>query len=456
MNPMNKGLLALAWALGASPAWASNLDLSASYRMRGLSYTNLNLNTENGNNHSFVSNDARLGIAVRKIYMETLGSEDTTMDVSIGLHAVGVAGSSTALAVPLNRAAENYPNATFTPFVENAYMSVHQLFGYPLEATFGRQNFRLGSGLLLDDDGSGFTGATLRAALPWWGIKMEGFVFALKNTMASPDSLVVFGGSIMLPGEGTWQINQLIERQRGDQPVYGCSYPAMTADNCMISQFRRSFTSMRYQINYGPIVFDGEAALERGAATPTGRNPSPTHIIYVGDAEVVRAKWKQSIYRVGEGIGRISLARGSGDNPGSTTSDEAFFPSHGHRFEGLERAGFGEFFAATPYDAFGGNYSSSTLSGLKQGMSGIIVVGAGFTPPAFKGLVLDVDYFLYQATRVINGSRSLGREWDVRLRYPIQDHFVLSASAAFFGVGIASNVSRGAGRRYNLEVSGRF
>ena len=34
-------------------SWGANLDVSASYRMRALSYTNLNLDLNNKNNHKF-------------------------------------------------------------------------------------------------------------------------------------------------------------------------------------------------------------------------------------------------------------------------------------------------------------------------------------------------------------------------------------------------------------------
>lgn len=458
---MKRLLTGLGILLVSSFARAANLDLSSSYRMKGLNYTNLNLATQDkanntSNNHSFLASDARLGVAMRKIYLESRRGEDTTMDIGIQLHAVGVAGSTSPLAVPFDRPADIYPNVQFVPFLENAYVSVNHLWGLPWEMTLGRQNFRLGSGLLLDDDGAGLTGITARASLPWLGLRVEGFTLAAKAAMAGPDSLGFSGLSVFLPSEGTWSLHQLFETDRKAHLVYGCSFLNMGPEGCRISKARRSFTSVRYQINYGPIVFDGEAAIQRGAATPTGTNPAPTHIIYSGDAQVVRAKWKQGMYKWGEGIARLSVARGSGDDPGTGTKDEAFFPSHGHRFEGIDRKGFGEFFGATPYDAFAGNYSTTTASGLRAGQSGITAVGGGFTPPAYKGLTLDIDYYLYQATRVTRGSRSLGAEWNFRLRYPIQEHFSLSASAAIFHIGSASNPERGKARKYSVEVYGRF
>lgn len=450
-------LLSLAPAL----AGAANLDVSASYRLRGLSYRNLDLrsNPLGRDSRSFVSDDARLGVAVRKIKLPSRGGEEASMDLGLLLRTLGVAGSSTSLASPFSRAALYYPRTDQTPFIENAYLRVRGLWGLPLESTLGRQSYRLGSGLLLDDDGAGLTGFSLRGELPLWGMRGEAFAFADRNPLntSAPNPATFFGGAVDLPGEGTWQLLQLFERDGAVQLVYGCGYAGNPeAHGCRVSKAFRSFSAARYQISYGPLVFDGEAALQRGAATPTGPSPAPNHITYAGNAQVVRMKWKQRLYKSGEGIARASVARGTGDDPGTPTRDEAFFPSRGHRHNGFERSGFGEFFAATPYDAFGGNYSSTTASGLPPGLSGILVVGAGYTPPAYRGFNLDVDYFLFQAERVRGGSRTLGMEWDLRLRYPLMEQLQLSATMAYFKAGKVVDPTRSVSRKYALEASGRF
>ena len=450
--------LALAFFAFLAPgARAAALDVTAQYKMRALSYRNLDLG-QDVNNHAFLSNDARLGLAVKKIVLEPRGGDDTTLDLALLLHAVGVSGSTAAATSPFDRAAAYYPNTQLLPFIENAYLKVGRLWGFPLEATFGRQNFRLGSGLLLDDDGAGLTGAVVRGELPWAGMKAEAFVFQDRNPqLGAPNSLTLAGLSFDLPTEGTWQLNQLMERDQSQQLVYGCAYAGdPDLNGCMASKALRSFTSVRYQISYGPMVFDGEAALEKGVATPTGPTPAANHITYNGNAQVVRMKWKQSLYRTGEGVARVSLARGSGDDRASQTRDEAFYPSHGHRYSGLERSGFGEFYGATPYDAFGGNYSTSTKSGLPQSASGLMVVGAGYTPPAYHGFTLDLDFYLYQAEKVASGPRTLGTEWDARLRYPIRDQFTLSVGAAYFKSGITTDPNKSVARKYSFEASGRF
>lgn len=464
---MRRSAPAFLLALLAAPASAANLDVSASYKMRALSYKNLAFDTSDSkrNDRSFISNDARLGVAVRKIFLENRGEEETTMDVGLVLRAIGVAGSSTTISPPFDRPASIYPSTSFTPYFENAYLRLKSPMGYPVEATFGRQTFKLASGLVLDDDGAGFTGVVLRGALPWWGMKVQGFVFQDKNPyFNAPNSLTLYGGSIDLPTEGTWQLYQLFERDQTEQTVYGCTHSGnldplagnTPVKGCRVSRATRSFTGLRYSLNYGPMVFDGEAVMQRGAATPTGPTPARNHITYKGDAQVVRAKWKQKLYKTGEGIARASVARGSGDRPDTNTTDEAFYPTRGHRYSGLERSGFGDYYGATPYDAFGGNYSTTTVSGLREGRSGILVVGVGYTPPAWRGWALDLDYYLFQTDRVNTGPRALGREWDVRLRYQIQDTFTFSVSGAFFTAGSATNPAKNSARKYALEASGRF
>ncbi|MFH1723219.1 MAG: hypothetical protein ABII00_01220 [Elusimicrobiota bacterium] len=457
---MNNRVPLLLFALAAAfapRAEAASLDLTTEYRMRVLAYSNLSLNTEQPNNHSFISQSARLGFVLKNIHLTDARGESETLDIAIKLRALGVAGSTTPFATPFDRAADQYPDTSFVPFLENAYLAAHHLGGVPWDLTVGRQTFRLGTGLLLDDNGAGLTGISAKGDLPWGGIKTEGFMFQARNSQlgAVANNLDVFGFTVEVPSEGTWQLHQLIEKDRTTQTAApnGCG-----GAGCLVSGATRWFSSLRYRIAFGPLVFDGEAALQKGAATPTdapGVAAAQNHVTYDGNAQVFRAKWKQRFYRDVRGIARFTLARGSGDDPTTPTTDEAFFPSNGHRFDGLERAGIGEFFGATPYDAFGGQ-STATASGLHRGVSGIIAVGMGVTPPAYRGIVMDLDYYLFQADRNLGPDRTLGTEFDIRLRYDIRERFTLRASAALFNAGNASNVVKNSSRRYLFEAMGRF
>src|SRR5258706_3438533 len=152
-------ILKTAWLLllavcPASIAKATNLDLSTSYRMRALSYSNLNLGDPR-NNHSFISQNADLGAFVRDIRVPLGDYPDQTLDVGLSLRAVGIAGSTTAGQAPFDRAPANYPNAGFTPLLQSAPVKLKQILGRPIHATFGPQPFTLGSGLLPSHDVTG-------------------------------------------------------------------------------------------------------------------------------------------------------------------------------------------------------------------------------------------------------------------------------------------------------------
>ena len=173
---MRHNLLALFFA-AALPTLASaaNLDISSDYRLRSLSYTNLNLEAPNYD-RSFMTQDARLGVIIKDVWRSSSGN-DERVDLGIAFRAIGVAGSSTTLQAPFDRIADNYPDTNFIPFLENAYMRIQNLFGYPWETTIGQQSFKLGSGLLLDDDGAGLAGVSTLISIPWEDMKGGLFIF---------------------------------------------------------------------------------------------------------------------------------------------------------------------------------------------------------------------------------------------------------------------------------------
>jgi hypothetical protein len=470
--PVRSKLLAAGLTLCAQGALAAGLDVTTEHRLRALSYSHTSLLPGPSGQRSFLSQSTRLGLTIKNVDLGTARGESQTLDIVLKLRALGVQGSTTPLAAPFDRAAAHYPSALYTPFFENAALAAHRLGGFPWDVTFGRQSYTLGSGLLLDDNGAGLTGLSVRGRLPWWNMKADAFLFqaqqpsqgfSAQSSGFAQGSLDVAGWALELPSEGTWQLNQLIERDRRTQLAApsGCP-PAVGAvgTGCLVGKATRVLTSLRYQLRYGPLVFDGEGAWQKGAATPTGAAAAGNHVTYNGNAQVLKAKWRQTFYRSKEtgkkieGLARMSFARGSGDDPATATTDEAFFPSNGRRFDGLEREGFGEFFAATPYDAFGG-HTRNTASGLPAGVSGIIALGFGATPPAWHGWVLDVDQYLYQADRA-QANRALGKELDIRLRHDIRDRFSLKLSGAFYSTGSAINVSKPSARRYLFEASGKF
>ncbi len=460
-------ILALLAFAPPSDVLAANLDINGALRMDDYSYSNLDLNSSAPNNRDFLETNAQLGIAVQSVSLKKLGEpalDNTTMDAVLKLHAIGVTNSSGVLSnQPFAQIANNYPTVDYSPFVENAYVEIKKPYGINMTAILGRQSFKLGNGLLLDDDGAGFDGASLQGTLPWWDLHGQAFAFVTHDAHYSvPDNLGLYGFDASLPVQkkkGDLELNELAEKDNpaAPVPVEGCINPGLS---CETSKSFKSFTDLEYNLKYGRFSFDGVAALERGEGSGVGSTPS--RITYQGDAEVLDFKWTQPIYHLSEpGVARVLVARGSGDRGGSGI-DGAFFPSHGHQFDGMARDGYGNFFGATPYSAFGGNYAAAAGgtgngSGLAPGASGIDTVGVGLTPPSWHGVVLDAGYDLFQADRVVSGSKTLGAEWDADVHYDIRDRLTLEASMGLFKAGGASApTGSGSADIFSFLAVGRF
>lgn len=439
-----RALSALCWlALAALPARAASLDLTADYRLRALSYDNLALVSSGQRTLSLLSERARIGFAVKKIQLESRAGLESVMEVRIVLQALGMAGSTSPVTSPLDRIASRYPNSQFSPFVENAYLHVANLMGTPWDLTAGRQPVRIGSGLTLSDDGLGFTGLALKGPVGGW--KAQGYYFQPRSLSASAsDKVHVAGLSLDIPLAGSLQLNEMVESD-------GSSF---VENGTALRGAVRHFPGARYLLKTDQFAFEGEGVLQRGSARPAA--PGAKDIPYKGTAGLITGTWKQDLGRFGIGLARLSAGESTGDNA-STAANESFYPSFGHRFDGLERDGWGDFFGASLYDAIGP--STTTTNGLPPGLSGLRIVRLGVTPPKFLGMTLDLDYLLFQAGRAAAGSRSLGNELDLRLTYKVQDRLMLRLSGAFFTASHAIRpvgTGQAKGQKFGFEVSGSF
>ena len=438
-TPRAVPLACLALLLGPAAARAASLDLSLDYRARALSYSNLQMDSTQKSSNDFISERARVGFLVKKIALDVPG-EDSTMEVGAVLQAVGVAGSTVPLSAPFDRAAARFPNAQLQPFVENAYMRIYHAMGSSWDATIGRQPAVIGSGLVVSDDGVGFTGITLKRPVKGWGAQVFYFQPDAHGT-AGADRLHLAGAELDIQLDGILTLSDIIEADHTGALENGV--PMRLAE--------RQFPGVRYTVRTDQFAFAGEAVMERGSAKP--QDPTLAKVKYEGSAAVMEGVWKQDLGRLGWGSARLSVAQGSGDNPATPDKDEAFRPTFGHRYDGLERDGWGDYFGASLYDAIGP--STTTVNGLPANVSGIRVVRAGVTLPEIHKVRPDLDYYLYQASTA-PGSHDLGSEIDIRLTYAIKDRLLFRLSAAYFSPGNAMGATKTGGSRYGIEASGRF
>lgn len=435
-------LAALLLVCASAPrgAGAVSLDLSLEYRARALSYQDVALDPVRTGSDAFISERARVGFLVKKIALETVEGVESTMEVGLVLQALDVAGSTAPIPAPFSRAAARYPRTDFTPFLENAYLRVFRVMGSPWELTVGRQPALLGSGLVLSDDGFGFTGLAARRPLERWGA--QAFYYQPRATgTGGADRVHLAGAALDFKSDGTLTFYEVLEADHASPVESGVRLRSAV----------RHFPGLRYQVRNDQFAFEGEGALQRGSAEPAAAGAK--NISYRGAAASLSGLWRQDLGRFGSGMARLSVAEGSGDNPSTAGKNEGFFPSFGHRFDGLERDGWGDFFGASLYDAIGP--STTTANGLPAGVSGIRVVRLGVTPPDYRGIRLDLDFLRFEASQA-PASREIGHEYDLRLSYAVKDRLLFRLTGAFFSAGKALSAKHASARRIGLEVSGRF
>ncbi|MDD4005430.1 MAG: hypothetical protein PHW69_09570 [Elusimicrobiaceae bacterium] len=422
--PRSRSLSILGFAAallcGGGTVFAAKLDLTSEVGLKSVSFNNLNFATSDPTKDFFYLQTAALGIGVKDL--RPMQSGEMTMDVNLRLRAYGVSGSTAALAAPYGSIASRYPGASMMPYIENAYMKVNRLFDWNLAMQAGRMPFMLASGLTLDDDHLGLTGFTLKREKIFNEFDLQFFALQPKADDSVSKSVNLAGLNMTIPGEGVWELYSYFDFDKNS---------ATAASGTAVSARTLQFTGLSYTLKYGFLSFCGEGVLQSGSANKTDGTGT---INYNGSAFFLSGKWVQPFGRFGTGEARLTYGHGSGDKYSTENTDEAFFPDYGHRYNGLERSGYGELFAATLYDAFGGN--SSTKTGLPGGVSGIQVVNLGITLPAYHNIYISLDYFSYEADRNANNDcKMLGSELDLKFNYPIGQTLNLSLSYAKFAPG---------------------
>ena len=313
---------------------ASKLDVGAEYRLRGIQITNISYASElplgSGKtvDQKYYSQRAR-------VYLT--GKLDPGIQIGSVIQAVGVAGSSTAL---LGR----YPHEDFTPFIENIYAQANEMFGWPLNLTVGRQPFVWGSGLLISDDDMGFDGVRVEAG-PFWGMRGHLFTAKARERFSGENDKDLHLAAL----SSKWGIHNFKLGYVMEQDKSGTAYNSISSTPSVTSDFiSRRFINFQAdgRLEQGAF-YKAEYAMQMGKAKLPGRDVklSGSALTFEGGFDFVHPRYRRMILA-------FVFMQGSGDDINTPDEDEKFNPSFGHKFDGLERAGYGEFFAATPYSFF--------------------------------------------------------------------------------------------------------
>ena len=399
----------LALANGAN---ATKLDLSSALELKASNYTHL-INGTQRDSQAFYSENAALGFVIKDIHLEK--TPESSMDVGIILESVAPGVSSRTVTAPqFTSIAARLPNSDGSPFIRDAYVKIYKFLNPNITATFGRQDFTLGQGLTLSSDDLGFPGGLLEANNVYQGIKTDLFFFRPLNA-AGYNKIV--GGSAYYPGnEGLWQVYHFWQQDDN-------------ADNQDILLDTRSrtkkFTGVRYVLTQKQLSFDGEAAIQRGTAKLTdGKTGS-----YAGHAFMLKGSWAEEVAFFGRSKIRLGYGRSSGNLKGNVTTDKAFFPDFGKKYDGLERDGYGAIAGASLYDML---KTSATANGLPDGASGLNIINIGADLP-YKAMLLSADLYKFRASQNFGGgSLQIASEWDLKLSYPLGDNLHFTAVYASF------------------------
>jgi len=399
--------LLAALALLASAAGATKLDLSADLEIKAGNYSHL-IYGANQNSQPFFSENARLGFVIKDIRLEK--TPQSTMDVGIILQSIGPSTSSGTIGSPqLGAIAARLPNSQGSPFIREAYVKIYKFLNPNITATFGRQNFSLGQGITLASDDLGFPGGLLEINNVFQGIKTDLFFF---RPLAVTRPVKVYGASAFYPGnEGLWQVYHFW--QQDDNAGQDILFKTISKT--------KKFTGLRYVLTQKQLSFDGEAVIQRGTAKEDGTGDIHN---YEAHAFMLKGSWAQHVSIFGRSKVRLGYGRSSGNLPGNTDTDKAFFPDFGRKYDGIERSGYGEIAGASLYDMM---KTSDTANGLPHGVSGLNIINIGVDLP-YKKLLLSADLYKFRATQTTAaGSLQIASEVDLKASYALGDNLHLTA-----------------------------
>jgi hypothetical protein len=459
MAPVKKTTALLLLLISGTALANSTLDIGTSYRMRGISMSKTDYGLTSDQNYSYYSQRALAHIG---------GRFSPNIEFMMQFQALSMAGSSGTVTNPIaNPSGNRYPNTNFTPWIQTASMKASQLYDLPLDLTLGRQPITLGDGFILSDDDLGFTGIRLESRLPWYGLQGQLFTFKTGDGLQGSKNSDIYGIELTKPTRNIrYQLSVVSEHDNmGTTPYIRPSENAagVPVSDYIASNITRTFYDARIE---GRLLeggfYKGEVAIQRGSVDRSSATLG--NVSLGGYAALISAGLFTRFSKYGpiEIHGLFGLA--SGDAGGGT--DNSFRPSYGHKYDGLERSGFGEFYGATLYDAipsnsYGQTSSSPSVSGLPQGHSGIRVIGAGVTTHPTSLLSIGIDYFVYTSQESTTFSTapsesSLGTELDIGAGFAYTNFMTFRASIAFFSPGKAYGAFQENAQKISIEAVGHF
>lgn len=403
----------------ASAFAATALSIGADYRVRGVAIKE-RLKTVPDNDY----------ISQRvQGYLITDLSRDVEATLRVqSINPWGVESSSTSLVT-------RYPDANGDVWIQNAFVRLPNIWRNAAVLTIGRQPIVWGDGEILSDDELGFNAIRAQFTSPWRiEFDVDGFLAKVDEGLQSQGDTDLYGlrvGTdrrlVRWDAVGVWEKSDATRAYEMGASTF--PFSATMIDRKIYGlQFRANLRDAFLKGAY--YVQDGSVEQADGTETALG-----------GDAYVFGLGGKSNQTRFGRFGAILEMAVGSGDDADSAGEDEAFRPSFAARWDGLERRGYGRYFAATFSDVYSSTApfapATSVNDGLPAGTSGIQSIRFGVDATPWAKWTFTFDYYQYKAQKSLAGSKELGTEFDYGVEYRYSGLVTFRAFTSRFSPGEA-------------------
>ncbi|MCG3205944.1 MAG: hypothetical protein KCHDKBKB_02668 [Elusimicrobia bacterium] len=420
---------------------ATNLSIGADYLLRGVAITERDKTIKSNRYY-----DQRL-----QAYLTTDLSKDVEASVRIqSINPWGLEGSTTPLVT-------RYPHANGNVWVQHAYARLPHLWKDRMILTVGRQPIVWGDGKILSDDELGFNAIRAQIKSPWRGLPfdLEAFTAKINEGLTQPGDKDLHGAMLTFDSKSfKWDVMGLMEKSDGIQ-AYEMGASTVSVNS---SKIERTIYGVRAITRLKDAYLKGEYYIQRGDVR---REPAAKDLTLGGDAYVIGLGGKQNTTKFGRFGAILEYSVGSGDKASTPEKDEAFRPGFSSRWSGLERKGYGRYFAATFSDAYSPSqpFAPVTTSndGLPAGISGIQSAHFGMESTPWSQWTFSLDYYQYKGQRNVSGEKELGTEFDYGFVYRYSGLINVRGSINVFNPGEAfDETTRQKAQASHIELELKF
>ncbi|MDD5688375.1 MAG: hypothetical protein PHE88_11165 [Elusimicrobia bacterium] len=348
---------------------SASLQIGSEVETGGTSYTNPNYTKTSSEKNSYLYEKSRL-------YVE--GDLKKNVTVSFKLLSRGVFGKEPGKEYTTVKSSVTFIN--YSPQVENVFIKFSNVNNLPVDLILGRQPIKIGQGVIVDDDGLGFDAARAKCFLPF-NVDIDAFLIKRKElsvtqiTSEKDEQLYAAGANWVYDNTYNFRAYYFIEESS--------------------SPFKKNFISIRADGTFKQGVDYRLELIKSGGD-------------YSGISYLLGVTAYTKLRKLGKTSVNFEYAVGTGNE-----KNLGFMPTYGHKTDGLERAGYGEYFGASLSDFYGG-----IPSAIYQGVH-TTLLGIGFEP--YNYLNLNFDYYILfsidSPAGLVFTDRQVGEELDMSLKY---------------------------------------